>query len=100
MGGASTPERVDGSIVEVRGQRIILDADLAHVYGVPTKALNQAIKRNRGRFPIDFCFRLTPTEAANLRSQFVTSSGRWGGRRTHPLAFTEHGAVMVASVRT
>ncbi len=98
MAGASTPERVDESIVQVRGQRIILDADLARVYGVPTKALNQAMKRNRGRFPLDFCFRLTPAESANLRSQFVTSRAHWGGRRTHPLAFTEHGAVMAASV--
>jgi len=98
MAGVSTRERVDGSIVEVRGQRIIPDADLARVYGVPTKALNQAVKRNRRRFPADFCFRLTPTEAANLKSQFVTPSGQWGGRRTLPLAFTEHGAVMAASV--
>lgn len=98
MAGASTPERVERSIVEIRGHRVVLDADLAHIYRVSTKALNQAVKRNRERFPTDFCLRLTSEEAAHLRSQFVTSSGGWGGRRTRPLAFTEHGAVMAASV--
>ena len=96
---ASPPERVDGSILEIRGQRVILDASLARVYGVTTGALNQAVKRNRERFPSDFCFGLTATEAASLKSQSVISSEGWGGRRrSQPLAFTEHGAVMAASV--
>ena len=68
-------------------------------YGVPTKALNQAVKRNRERFPGDFCFRLTAQEVEDLKSQSVTSSEGWGGRRrSRPLAFTEHGAIMAASV--
>ena len=84
----------------------MLDSDLAGLYGVSTKALNQAVKRNAGRFPEDFAFQLTAAELGNLRSQVVTSSsgsvdatkGSHGGRRYHPWAFTEHGAVMVASV--
>ena len=89
-------EKINHLIIFVRGQRVILDADLAGLYGVPTKAFNQAIKRNLKRFPVDFMFRLNPREANNLRSQFVTSS--WGGRRYLPQAFTEHGAIMAASV--
>jgi hypothetical protein len=76
----------------------MLDADLADVYGVPTKVLNQAVKRNIQRFPDDFAFRLEPGEAANLRSQSVTSSSGHGGRRHLPWAFTEHGAIMAATV--
>jgi hypothetical protein len=92
-------ERLNGRIIETRGHRVILDADLADAYGVPTKALNQAVKRNRERFPDDFCFRLTAQEAEDLKSQYVTSSEGWGGRRrSRPLAFTEHGAIMAASV--
>lgn len=88
------------SIVYVRRQRVMLDAHLAVLYGVPTKALVQAVQRNKSRFPPDFMFRLTLEEAANLRSQFVTSSsGRaWGGRRTPPYAFTEQGVAMLSSV--
>jgi hypothetical protein len=74
----------------------MLDADLAELYHVATRALNQQVHRNAGRFPSDFMFQLTPNEAANLRSQFVTSS--WGGRRTPPYAFTEHGVAMLSSV--
>lgn len=74
----------------------MLDNDLANLYGVPTKALNQAIKRNLSRFPVDFMFQLTALEAENLRSQIVTSS--WGGRRTLPYAFTEQGVAMLSSV--
>jgi hypothetical protein len=74
----------------------MLDADLAELYHVATRALNQQVRRNAGRFPSDFMFQLTPNEAANLRSQFVTSS--WGGRRTPPYAFTEHGVAMLSSV--
>lgn len=83
-------------ILEVRGQRVILDADLAALYGTSTKRLNEQVKRNAGRFPKDFMFRLTSRELGNLKSQFATSS--WGGRRSLPMAFTEHGAVMAASV--
>jgi hypothetical protein len=87
-------------IVEVRGQRVILDADLARIYGVPTKALNQAVKRNAGRFPEDFLFRLTAQEAAEClrsRSQIVTLK-RGQNIKYLPYAFTEHGAIMAANV--
>lgn len=82
-----------------RGVKVMLDSDLATLYGVPTKALNQAVKRNAVRFPADFMFQLSAEEAKALRSQFVTAnaSGR-GGRRTLPYAFTQHGALMVATV--
>jgi hypothetical protein len=76
----------------------MLDADLAEVYGVSTKQLNQQVRRNSGRFPPDFVFRLTREEYDNLRSQIVTSSSSHGGRRYPPFVFTEHGAVMLASV--
>jgi len=90
----------------VRGQRVILDADLAELYEVPTKVFNQTILRNAGRFPRDFAFRLTREEVANLRSQIVTSSSPGpgneaafhGGRRYLPWAFTEHGAIMAATL--
>jgi hypothetical protein len=87
-------------IVEVRGQRVIPDADLARIYGVPTKALNQAVKRNAERFPEDFCFRLTLQEAEAVlrsRSQFVTLK-RGANLKYLPNAFTEHGAIMAANV--
>ena len=76
----------------------MLDADLAEVYGVGTRALNQAVRRHRDRFPDDFMFRVTREEADSLRSQFVISKSGRGGRRYLPNAFTEHGAVMLASV--
>jgi hypothetical protein len=82
----------------VRGQRVVLDSDLALIYGVTTKALNQAMKRNLERFPADFAFQLTPDEFAALMSQIVTSKKGRGGRRTLPWAFTEHGAIMLAGV--
>jgi len=81
----------------IRGLRVILDADLAELYGVQTKALNQAVSRNPGRFPRDFSFSLTPDEMANLRSQSVTSSSH-GGRRHRPRVFTEQGVAMLSSV--
>jgi ORF6N domain-containing protein len=81
----------------IRGEHVILDIDLAAIYGVPVKALNQAVKRNAERFPEDFVFRLTSAEFNSLRSQIVTSSTR-GGRRYLPHAFTEHGAIMSANV--
>ncbi len=90
-------ERIEQRIFVVRGQRVMLDSDLAELYGVTTKRLNEQVKRNSGRFPGDFAFQLTPEEAEILRSQFATSKGR-GGRRSLPYAFTEHGAIMLASV--
>lgn len=81
----------------VRGQKVILDRDLAALYGVETKMLNRAVKRNRHRFPLDFAFQLTADEDAALRCQFGTSKGR-GGHRYLPHVFTEHGAIMAANV--
>ena len=116
------PPDIDSLIGSVRGQKVILDADLAKVYNVPTKALNQAVKRNREKFPEDFLFQLTLDEAdevrnsmpqpassqapsnrsqivtGSLRSQTVTSNSGRGGRRYAPYAFTEHGAIMAANV--
>ena len=83
-------------IYTIRNQKVMLDFDLAEMYGVQTKVLNQAVKRNIGRFPIDFMFQLTKIEFENLKSQFVTSS--WGGTRYFPFAFTEQGVAMLASV--
>lgn len=91
-----TETSVDNLIIEIRDQKVILDSDLAMLYDVETKKLNQAISRNVERFPEDFMFQLTNEEFQNLRSQFATSS--WGGRRYPPYAFTEHGAIMAASV--
>lgn len=89
-------EYIAQSIVALRSQRVLLDSDLAVLYGVETKRLNEQVRRNRGRFPEDFIFELTDEEFANLKSRFATSS--WGGRRKRPLAFTEHGAIMTATV--
>src|SRR5256712_11955587 len=80
----------------VRGQRVLIDSDLAFLYGVTTKRLNEAVRRNPPRFPPDFAFRLTPEEVADLRSQFATS--RWGGTRYAPRAFTEQGVAMLSGV--
>jgi hypothetical protein len=82
----------------IRGHRIILDTDLARIYGVPTFRLNEAVKRNRRRFPEDFLFQLTAQEHAALTSQSAMSKPGRGGRRTRPYAFTEHGALQVANV--
>jgi hypothetical protein len=79
---------LDSRVLTLRGTRVLLDADLAVLYGVPTKALVQAVKRNAARLPADFMFQLAQNEALNLRSQFVTSS-RWGGRRHLPLVDVE-----------
>ena len=89
-------ESIAQSILLLRGQKVLLDADLAELYGVETKVLLQAVKRNRERFPEDFMFQLTTDEFGNLRSQFVTSS--WGGRRYAPYVFTEQGVAMLSSV--
>jgi len=113
----STPaSSFEPAILTLRRQRVVLDADLARIYGVPTRRLNEAVRRNAGRFPVDFAFRLTAPEAANLKSQSATSSvqapasqgvtdadppavvAAHGGRRKLPWAFTEHGALMAASV--
>jgi ORF6N domain len=90
---------IGSHILTLREQRVMLDADLAELYGVQTKVLVQAVKRNLARFPADFMFQLTGEEFAALRSQFVTSNteGR-GGRRTAPYAFTEQGVAMLSSV--
>ena len=82
------------SIVLLRGQKVILDADLALLYAVGTKVLIQSVKRNIERFPADFIFQLSNEEFADLRSQSVTSSS-WGGRRSAPYAFTEQGVAML-----
>ena len=91
-------ERIENSILLIRGQKVILDNDLSRLYGVTTKRLNEQIKRNRKRFPGDFMFQLNFQEVKSLRSQFATSNIGRGGRRYLPYAFTEHGAIMAANV--
>lgn len=118
VGATAAGAPLEPLIVRVRGQRVILDADLARLYGVTTKRFNEAFKRNRSRFPEDFAFRLTPAEFANLRSQFATTrlqdidyidkNDNWSQFATSsahhrapvysPWAFTEHGALMAANV--
>jgi hypothetical protein len=96
---AEVTARIERSVVLLRGQRVLLDETLAELYGVPVKALNQAVKRNIERFPDDFMFQLTSDEGANLRSQTVTSrTAGHGGRRSEPYAFTEQGVAMLSSV--
>ena len=95
-------ERIENKIFLIRGKKVMFDSDLAELYGVPTKRLNEQVKRNRRRFPDDFMFRLTKQEAESLRSQIATSNegqmeGR-GGRRYQPLCFTEQGIAMLSSV--
>lgn len=94
---------IASAILLLRAQKVILDADLAALYGVETRRLNEQVRRNAERFPTDFMFQVSAEELANLRSQFATSSlhtGKpaWGGRRYAPFAFTEHGAIMAATV--
>jgi ORF6N domain len=107
---------VESLILSIREQKVILDADLAELYGVDTKRLNEQVKRNSDRFPTDFVFQLSAKELAHLKSQFATSNpqpspnqydgalrsqfatSKHGGRRTRPYAFTEHGALMAANV--
>ena len=91
-------ETIQKSIYLVRGQKVMLDRDLAAMYGVPTKVLKQAVKRNATRFPADFMFVLTRVELADWRSQFVTSNADRMGLRHAPMAFTEHGVAMLSSV--
>lgn len=95
---ASHAKHITQSILILRGQRVLLDADLAALYGVATKALLQAVKRNLERFPEDFMLRLTAEEWTALRSQIVTSNGGRGGRQYAPYAFTEQGVAMLSSV--
>jgi hypothetical protein len=95
---AVTKASIETRIVMLRDEKVILDADLAALYGVETKRLNQAVKRNIERFPRDFAFQLTRAEQSRLRSQIVTSKKGRGGRRYAPWVFTEHGAIMAATV--
>jgi len=110
------PVHVESLIVSAREQKVILDADLAELYGIETKRLNEQVKRNSDRFPTDFVFQISAQELAGLKSQFATSNSqpspnqydgalrsqfatsKRGGRRTRPYAFTEHGALMAANV--
>jgi hypothetical protein len=89
-------ETISNKIYFIRNQKVMLDSDLASLYGVETKRLNEQVKRNESRFPLDFMFQLTDIEFQNLKSQFATSS--WGGTRKLPFAFTEHGVLMLSSV--
>jgi len=91
-------ERIEKAILLVRGQKVILDRDLAQLYGVATKVLKQAVRRNAKRFPHDFMFELTEEEFKNWRSQFVTSNRDRMGLRYSPMAFTEQGVAMLSSV--
>jgi len=90
------PSDIVPQIHFIRGEKVLLDYDLAALYDVSTKALKQAVRRNQKRFPVDFMFELTKSEFDNLRSQNVTSS--WGGQRYHPYAFTEQGVAMLSGI--
>ncbi len=91
-------DRIAQAIVVIRGQKVLLDENLAALYGVETRRLNEQVRRNAERFPADFMFQLSSEEYADLMSQFATSKPGRGGRRKLPLAFTEHGAIMAAAV--
>jgi len=91
-------KRILRIILVIRGEKVILDSDLASLYGVETRRLNEQVRRNIDKFPEDFMFQLTKEEFANLKSQIATSSPGWGGRRKLPLVFTEHGALQAANV--
>ncbi len=104
---AVSSDRIEDSILIIRGHKVILDSDLAVLYGVSVGRLNEAVKRNRDRFPVDFMLQLTSEEfvssrsqvvSLNLKSQIAISSSDWGGRRHPPFAFTEHGVAMLSSV--
>ena len=99
VGKAVIPqERIERHILLIRGEKVMLDADLADLYGVETGALVRAVKRNADRFPGDFMFQLSRSEFDNLRCQIGISSSSWGGRRYRPYVFTEQGVAMVSSV--
>jgi hypothetical protein len=89
---------IESRITILGHQKVILDTALADIYGVPVKRLNQQVRRNARRFPVDFMFQVTPRQFAILKMQFATSRLRHGGRRSFPFAFTEHGAIMAATV--
>jgi hypothetical protein len=89
---------IERRIYLIRGNKVMIDVDLAELYGVPTKRLNERVRRNSKRFPEDFMFQLTKAEAENLRSQFATSKAGRGGRRTLPYVFTEQGVAMLSTV--
>jgi hypothetical protein len=91
-------EQIEKSILVIRGHRVMLDSDLAEIYGVTTKRLNEQVRRNVDRFPKDFMFQLIDFEYESLRSQFATSKKGRGGRRFLPYVFTEHGAIMLTTV--
>ena len=91
-------KRILKTIMLIRGEKVILDSDLAELYGVETRRLNEQVRRNIDKFPEDFMFQLTKEEFENLKSQIATSSSSWGGRRKLPLVFTEHGALQAANV--
>ena len=95
---AALATSVESRILVLRGHKIILDKDLAGLYGVPVKRLNEQVKRNRERFPADFMFQVSAEELESLRSQNAASKTSRGGRRYAPYAFTEHGAIMAATV--
>jgi len=94
----SETDSIASLILTIRHHKVLLDSDLAALYGVPTKRFNEAIKRNADRFPDDFRFQLTKEEFDHLRSQIATSNTTRGGRRYLPYVFTEHGALMAANV--
>jgi hypothetical protein len=94
----ASSDEIAKSIRVIRGYRVMIDADLARLYGVSTMRLNEQVARNIDRFPDDFAFQLTPQEFADLKSHTVTSSSTWGGRRKRPWVFTEHGVAMLSSV--
>jgi hypothetical protein len=87
---------IQSRIYTIRGLQVMIDNDLADIYGVEVKRLNEQVKRNTERFPTEFCFQLSEEERQNLKSQFATS--RWGGRRTKPYAFTKQGVAMLSGV--
>ena len=91
-------ERIEQTILVIRGHNVMLDGDLAQLYGVTVGRLNEAVKRNEDRFPSDFMFQLTKAEFENLKSQIAISSSKWGGRRHAPYVFTEQGVAMLSSV--
>jgi phage regulator Rha-like protein len=91
-------KKIESRIFMIRDQKVMLDSDLAEIYEVTTKQVNQQIKRNLARFPEDFMFQVTEIEQEILRSQIVTSRLNWGGRRYLPYVFTEHGALMLGNV--
>jgi hypothetical protein len=97
-GQLATAEQIERTIHVVRGQRVMLDADLAKLYSVPTRRLNEQVARNRDRFPTDFAYQNTQQEFTNLMSQNAISSSRHGGRRTRPWVFTEQGVAMLSSM--